>query len=264
MSEEEIGIEDASQDTLSTGTDNLSETVPTGDAETGDAATSDNGEEKKFSLDDLYHETGIKDPDELKSTLSYLDDIKGKLAGEDLETVLKQAKTLREYEERWAAEDERKKREEQTPEETIEYLEEKLKEVTSAQQTRAQREAEENKRQEAMGKYDSEVSKALDLAKDLDPIVKDFLGKTLSSNYESNTINPSDLRAVRNMVANEAKAVDAFKRDIIKQYVAGKIEMPDIAPTAPSAPAASKGPKTIKEAAAIAKQMFKEGRIFQT
>lgn len=236
---------------------------PAGDAEvdTTAAAPSDDGE-KKYTLDDLLVETGLESKDDVKSTLEYLNGIKDKLKGADLDKVLEQASKLQEYEKTWAVEDELKLRENETPDETIARLESKNEELANAEQIRLQQENQDNETRQTKESYDKEVSKVLSGVKDLDPRVQQFLTDSLSSEAEANNVNPGDLGSVRKMVANSVAAFDALKRGIIEDYVAGKTSIPDISTTTPAVPAPGKGPQSIKEAAKIAKQMLSEGKLF--
>jgi hypothetical protein len=267
MTEEAGVVDDQSQETLSTGDAGAEASTSTAESTSGDSvqtdvATTETGE-KQYTLDDLMVESGISSPEELKSTLAYLDEMKGKLKGADLDRVLEQAKTLEGYEKTWSLEEELALREKEEPAETIARLEKQNKEMLEADQNRTQAAASKAETQKSMATYDTEVGKVLDSAKDLDPRIKDFLGNSLSSSYEANTIDPTDLNSVRRMVASEVAAADAFKRSIIEDYVAGKTSIADITTTSDSTPAPPKGPQSIKEAAALAKKMFKEGRIFQ-
>jgi hypothetical protein len=185
--------------------------------------------EAASKLENLLKANDVEDVDDLVALLESGKKVHGKVADlSKIDEIIKKAQTLDQYEEYWAAE--RKKGE--TPEQTIARLQKEnqaLASKTKAEEA-AKREATES--QKAVEAYESEVKAAVNSAEGLSDSEKAFLAWSLGVGNECNEITITDKKQVKRVVNSGMKKytelVKSMKDEGVKEYLAGKREIPKV------------------------------------
>jgi len=155
--------------------------------------------------------------------------LKGKVGDVSaLEKALERSQTLDKYEKYWEEQKERQLKETETPEQRAERLEKELKDLKSKDESSKKQRDADAAAAKAIKDYESEVSSTLS---DLPKEDKAFLAEFLGVGNSCNEIDIADKKAVKKMVADARKKLEAFQQATIKAYLAGKVEVPDIGPT---------------------------------
>lgn len=187
--------------------------------------------------------------------------VKGKLQDpEMIDALIAKANKLERIEAYWKDQGERKKREEEDPEETIKRLESQLKERKSveSEERKTKELAEESKK--AVVFYESSVGSLIEdisMPKEQKVVLAEFLG----IGNVTNEIDITDKKAIKKAFQDAVKKFEDYDQFVIKQYLAGKSKVPIITKTEPVVDTEKK-PKNLKEARAAFKErmtsMFKE------
>lgn len=181
--------------------------------------------EKK--LQEIFKSNDLENLDDLIELVESGKAIKGKIGDvELLDEIIEKALTLEKYEVYWKEQEELKKKNDETPEQTIRRLEQEIekRDKTLKQVEEGSKEIKEAR--EAIKFYESEVS---DLVKGIETISKEqrpFLLEFFGVDNLSNEIDITDRKAIKSLVSNGTKKFEALKQQIIKDYVAGKEAMP--------------------------------------
>ena len=213
----------------------------------------------KLDVEEILDEYGLDSPEELKEFLASLNEMKGKIGDNDLDTLLENTKTLNQYQENWKAREEEKRRESETPEQTIARLEKEKKELQTKHITQAER-IKKSREAEAIldGFYDT-VNSTIRSNKSLPKEYRPFATKYLGIDNPINAVDISDKAAVRRIAKTSVeKDMADFEQTVIKRYLAGKVKVPNVTPTEPTPGATSetdaRNPKTLSEAKKIMMQ----------
>jgi len=182
--------------------------------------------ETEKKVQGIMEANGFESFDDLVEHIQLGKTLKGKVGDVDaLEKTLAKAATLEKYEKYWAEQKEKQLRETETPEERADRLERELKEVKGKQDADKKAKEAETAAQKAIKEYDAEVTTLLsELPKDQKAFLSEFLGV----GNPINDIDITDKKAVKKVVADGRKKLEAFQQATIKAYLAGKLEIPDI------------------------------------
>ena len=114
------------------------------------ADTDDSGKDREAAtfMQTLLDQYSVESPDQLQSFIADLSEIKDALGDEDLQDLIDNKKLMLQYHARWNAAEEAKKREGETPEDTIKRLENKLSEKDDAAKQDKKREEEKREKRE--------------------------------------------------------------------------------------------------------------------
>lgn len=211
-----------------------------GKSKSDDTSQIDKGEFEKAqksakALDGLLKDHGFDSLEDLTDALKDGKDFKGKLGDLDLDEVLEDAKTLKSYQEYWAAEDDKKKGDDEDEDDAVAKLQKEVDALKSGKddEDRRTRALQDSERiiEEFNTEVTSLVEKDEEISEDYRPFVNEFLGV----NNPANDIDISDSKAVRKMAKDGAKKFTDFikkvKEDGAKEYREGKLEIPPISPT---------------------------------
>lgn len=213
---------------------------PTGSDEPG---TKGEGNEFQSILD----ESGIS-VEQLKELVDSDKSLKDLLGDRKLEDVLEKAGKLEEYESQWKIDDEAKKREDETPEDTIARLDQQIADSNTKQNNQESASREKVEADEALSAYDTNVESVIS-SNDIPDSHKAFLKGILQSSNPAMSVDISNKADVGKMVKEMVSQLKSFNDGVIKDYTDGK---GGILPISPSAPSSSDGkgnqPKTIAEA----------------
>ena len=173
-------------------------------------------------LQKLLKANDLDDPDDLEELVSSGKMVRGKLADlNQIDELIAKAQKLDSYETYWAAEKDRKEREESDPVTRAERAERKLEETEHRRRAEegAKRQREETKA--AIGNYEKEVTsliKELGLQKEQEPFVLEMFGV----GNPSNDVDIYDKKAIKRLVTDGQKKVEAFKQSVIAEYLKEK------------------------------------------
>ncbi len=176
--------------------------------------------EKK--LNDLLKANDLDDPDDLVDLVKSGRAIKGKLTDLDrVDELITKAAKLDSYEAYWAEQKKRTDKESLDPNERAEKAERELEQERNAKKFEAaqKRQVEETKR--AIEAYESEVTsliKETGVSKQQEPFILELFGV----NNPSNDVDLTDRKAIKRLVADGVKRVEAFKQSVIAEYLAEK------------------------------------------
>lgn len=232
-------IEDTTQQTVETDTGN-DETV-SGDA--GDKGSEEKtGSEESSStsspdtenvLESLLDELDLDSVEDVKKAIRQSRELREAIGDKDVADLLEKASTLEEYQRAWALEEELKKEESETPEETAARLK---RERDEARELLNQRDTSAKERENAkklMERFDSVVANVISSDKSLPKEYHDFAKLMLGSNSPSSIVDIGNKQAVRAMAKDGTKTIMEFVHKVITDYNAGKLKLPKIGESAP-------------------------------
>lgn len=178
------------------------------------------------ALGDVLKANDLDDIEDLKILLESGKKVHGKIANlDDIDTLIAEAEELKGYKAYWKEQEELKKRSDETAEQTIERLEKEKKALETKHIQIAQ--AEDSKK--AVDRYYKSVETLVD--ETLDDLPKDqraFVLEFFGVGNPFTDIDIEDRRAVARMVKSGVKKLDAFKQQIIKDYIDGKDKIPPV------------------------------------
>lgn len=207
--------------------------------------------EKEKAIDTFMKENDFESIEELMEHVNEGRYLKGKLSGRDLDKIIQKAETLESYEEYWATEEERKRRDEELPEDTIKRLEQRLEAETKAKEELKKKQEEARAAERAVKSYEKEVHSMLKDSVDDDEA--QFVKLIYGINNPLNTIDITDMKAVKKLVEDGLKKKQAYDQKVIQKYLNGKRDIPKI----PSGSTATEPPVEIKSLK-DARKTFKE------
>jgi hypothetical protein len=173
-------------------------------------------------LQKLLKVNDLDDPDDLEELVASGKTVKGKLADlNQIDALIAKAQKLDSYEAYWASEKDRKEREESDPVTRAERAEKRLAETEHRRRMEegAKKQAQETKA--AISNYEKEVTsliKELGHPKEQEPFVLEMFGV----GNPSNDVDIYDKKAIKRLVTDGQKKVEAFKQSVIAEYLKEK------------------------------------------
>jgi hypothetical protein len=211
----------------------------------------------KIDVEEIMEEYGLDSPGDLKEFIGGLSDMKGKIGEHDLDTLIENTKILQKYQADWQLQEEERKREKETPEETIKRLEKENKEILNKSKNQNNRQKASKAAEVALSEFgdtiDTVIKSAKDLPKEYQPFVSEFMGV----DNPINEIDITDKAAIRRLTKAGIAKITAFEQAVIKRYRAGKTKIPkvkDADAAAGDTGADDRNPKTLKEAKSLLMQ----------
>lgn len=219
------------------------------------------------ALDGLLKDHGFDSIDDLTDMLRDGKDIKGKLGGLNLDEVLADAKTLKSYQEYWAAEADKKGGEDEDEDDAVARLQKEVDALKSGRADEDRRTKALQDTERIIEEFNTEVSSFVEKDEGIPETYRPFVNEFLGVNNPANDIDISDTKAVRKMAQDGAKKFTEFikkvKEDGATEYRAGKLEIPPISPTEESVATQldEKPVKNLKEARKTAVEIITK-RLF--
>jgi len=206
-----------------------------------------------FSTEEILDEFGLDSPEDLKSFIANMKDLKGKIGDQDLDELLENTKTLKTYQEQWAAAEAERLKENETPEQTIARLEREKKEVEKARKKDADRTNQSKAAKRAIQDFNETVNSVVKSAKEVPAEYRPFMSEFLGVDNPINDVDISDKAAVRRLAKEGIGKLQSFEQAVIKRYRDGKIKIPVVSATetTPGGTGVGKEPKNLKEAKKI-------------
>ena len=168
-------------------------------------------------LQKILKANDLDDPDDLDDLVKSGKTVKGKNINLDaLDEIREKAERLTKYEAYWADQKKRQERETADPNERAEKAERELDNERSQRQREiaSKRQMEETKK--AIASYEKEVQGLIDEAtipKEHQGIIQELFG----IGNASNDVDITDKKAIKKLVADGIKKVDAFKQSVIAE-----------------------------------------------
>jgi len=173
-------------------------------------------------LQKLLKDNGLDDPDDLEDLVKSGKVIKGKIKDlNSIDDLITKSAKLDSYEAYWAEQKKRAQKETEDPSERAERLEREL----DFERSQKRQEQEVKKHQEdikrSLQNYESEVRTLInevDIAKEHAPFILELFGV----NNPSNDVDITDKKAIKKLVTDGIKRVEAFKQSVIAEYLTEK------------------------------------------
>lgn len=221
--------------------------------ETGDTGSvKDDQLSSEFDVEEVMDEYGLDSPEDLKQFIADLSDMRGKIGENDLDTLIENTKTLQKYQAQWQEQEEARRREKETPEETIARLEKEKKDLISKTNKDRDRQKAAKAAEHAYDEFTDTVTSVISSAKELPKEYRPFLSKFMGVDNPINEVDITDKAKVRRLTKDGVKDLLKFEQEVIKRYRAGKTEIPKVTETEPDAGKAinpdTDNPKNLKEA----------------
>lgn len=211
-----------------------------------------------FSVEEILDEYGLDSADELKEFIADLSGMKGKIGENDLDTLIENTKTLQRYQAQWAEQEEARKKENESPEETIARLEKEKKDILAKSAKNENRQKAAKAAENALAEFSDTVSSVASSAKELPKEYRPFLTEFMGVDNPINEVDITDKAAVRRLTKDGVKKLLAFEQAVIKRYRAGKTEIPKVTDTEPAPGKTGKedtrNPKNLREAKSLIMQ----------
>jgi hypothetical protein len=201
-------------------------------------------EAQRQFVENLLVTYDLETPEQLEEFIDGMADLKGKLAGEDIDDLLDNKALMQKYQKHWAAQDAVQKKDGETPEETIKRLEGEIadKDVDAAKQRSKAQQAKEAQR--ALTAFNSTVDRTIKGLKEVPSEYREFFGLFMGVNNPINDVDLGDKGSVIDLTKKGAKRLMAFEQTVIKRYLEGKAEVPKVTTTVDTATETE--PKPIK------------------
>lgn len=225
------------------------------------------------AVDKILDELGYDSLEDLTSTHKGILELKALMGERDANAVIKDYEEYQRVKDYWAKEEERKKRADEEPEDTVKRLE---KEKQELEKTIREREKQENRQkaekqqaeeaEKALKRFEStvtsEISSTSDIPEEYVPYLKEFMGV----GSPANEIDITSKLETKNMAKSQIKRFRELEQLIIKRYKDGKTDLPPITPTdAGQAPVKAKAKvETLKQAKEIMRERLKDLPFFKT
>lgn len=228
-----------------------------------DLTDDDKISEAQDRVQDILDKFGYDSLEELEADHDSLKELQDTIGTRDANKLIEDAEYLMRVKEFWAEQDEAKKRDTETHDETIARLEREKKATEQKLKDRDKADAKkrEQKEQQAQAKkmlksFNSTVVGEIDNIKDLPKEYKPFLKTFLGVENPMNEINIGVKPEVRKTAKNLIKDFRNFEQIVIKRYLDGKIEMPKITPSPVTPVSSEKQPKNLAEARSFLRDAF--------
>lgn len=223
------------------------------DADPGAGDLQDDLLSSKVDVQEILDEFGLDSPDDLKGFVGKLSEMRGKIGDNDLDMLLENTKTLNKYQAEWQRQDEEKRREKETPEETIARLSKEKDQAVNHNKTQSDKKKASQAAKVVLEEFESTIDSVIKTAKDLPESYRPMFRKFMGIGNPINEVDITDKAALRRLTKSSMKEMQNFAQEVIKDYRAGKIKIPNVDPVVPASADAGKGkePKNLKEAKAI-------------
>ena len=197
---------------------------------------------------ELLESPGFDSIEDLNESLSSGKTLQETLGGKDLDKLLKDSAELRRIEAHWADQKEKKQREDETPEETLERREKEWAKKEKEFEKKEDRKAETAEAQKALDRFNDLTTSLIGDDSDIPDTHKDVMKLLCGVGNMMNEIDISKKPEVKKMVKANKKILSAFAQAVIDAAVKKGEKIPPISETTSAAGDKPVKAKTIKEA----------------
>jgi hypothetical protein len=203
------------------------------------------------SLRELMEKNDVDSIEDLRDLAESGKKVVGKISDvEDIDQLIEKAKKLDEWTAYYEKKAEQERRDAETPEETIARQDKENAELRKLLDQDYDAKKADAEMKSFSKTVESTVSEILnDLPESQKPFITEFFGV----NNPFAVIDIGDKRAVKKMIVEGKKKIEAFKTQVIKDYIAGKDKIPTVTKTGESS-----SPKTIRKTMATARAAMHE------
>lgn len=198
-----------------------------------DAGEFEKAKESAKALTSLLEDHGFDSKEDLIEALSSGKDLKDQLGETELKDILEKANTLDKYEQYWAAQDDKKKVEDEDTDEKVTRLEKELTSFKTSKQDEELRRSTLDESQRVLETFNTEVKGLIEKNEAIPKEYRPFVGEFLGVGNPANEVEITKLVDVRKMAKEGMKKIEDFEQAVIKRYREGKLKVPDITPTEP-------------------------------
>jgi hypothetical protein len=179
-------------------------------------------ESANAKLQKLLKDNDLDDPDDLEDLVKSGKVVRGKISDlNSIDDLIAKSARLDSYETYWAEQKKRQEKESEDPTERADRLERQLDAEKNLHRQEAAMKKQMDDTKRAIKGYESEVQsliKEVGIPKDHEPFVLELFGV----NNPSNDVDITDKKAIKKLVQDGVKRVEAFKQSIIAEYLAEK------------------------------------------
>jgi hypothetical protein len=212
----------------------------------------------QLDVEEILDEYGLDSADDLKEFIANLSAMQGKIGEHDLDALIENTKTLQKYQANWQQQDEEKRRETETPEQTIARLEKENKNLQTKNVSNANRQKAAKAAETALSDFGDTVETVISSAKALPKEYAPFVAEFMGVDNPINEVDITDKAAVRRLTKAGINKINKFEQAVIKRYRAGKIKIPKVTSTEPTPGSTGSkdaaNPKNLKEAKSLLMQ----------
>lgn len=209
-------------------------------------------------MENLLLDYGLDSPEQLKDLINEMEDMKDRLGGEDIDDLLDNKALMQKYQQHWAAEEARKKKEAETPEETIVRLEKEITERDKRDQSDKAKQERAREANRLLTDFNNTVNKTINSMKEVPKEYRGFLAAFMGVDNPVNDVDLNDKGKIVDLTKKGGKKLMEFEQAVIKRYLAGKAEVPKVKPSTETTPETEKKPvKNMNEARARLTELAK-------
>lgn len=226
-------------------------------------AVDDSGKDREAAqfMDSLMSQYSIETPEQLKDFIGEVAGIKDALGDEDIEDLIANKNLMIRYQMQWDAAEEAKKREGETPEETIKRLDTELQKEKDLKKQEAERAKAAKENDRLINSFNTFVGKEVEALK-IGDYLKPHLKKYLGVDNPIHDADISDKVTLKKLVKDAGRVFEDLEQAILKNAKVKTDDVPKMTDTdtqtAATDTAAENKPKNLaearKEATAILKQ----------
>ena len=235
---EDTPVEDGKTTPPADDLDKKDDLVTDKDFKDGQARDDDHVDESEDRIQDLLDKHGFDSYEDLEESVNSLKELEGLIGKRDAKQLVEDADYLAKVKEFWKEQDELKKQEDETYEDTAKRLAKDKKELEQKLKDRDKEEASKKARREVeknterlISSFNTTVNAEVDKAKDLPKEYKSFLKEYLGVDNPANEIDIGLKPEIRSMAREGIKKFQDLEQVIIRRYLDGKIEVPKITTT---------------------------------
>jgi len=218
-------------------------------------APSDEDKKPDQAIQSVLDEYGLDSPEDLKGFLKNLSDLNNRVGDSDIEELKKKAATLDRYQKQWEKEEERKRQEDETPEETIARKNKENRELKKQLEAQKANRDEEEENTRLLQSFNKTVTSVVKATKDLPAEDHAFLSEFLGVNNEINEVDLADKAGIKRIAKASVKKLKEHNQRVIKRYLKGKESVPKIT-TSTETPSEEPKKITRKNVKAMALERF--------
>jgi hypothetical protein len=173
-------------------------------------------------LNALLKANDLDDPDDLEDLVKSGKVVKGKLSDlNSIDEILAKSAKLDSYEAYWAAEKAKHQKATEDPSERADRLERELEGEKGRKRFEENQKRQMEQTKQAISNYEKEVQTLIGeigVPKDQSPFILELFGV----GNPSNDVDITDRKAIKKLVADGVKRLDAFKQSVIADYLKEK------------------------------------------
>jgi len=223
-----------------------------------EGALSEADQSKLSTVQSLLDEHDIGSPEELKTFVANLANLKDKIGDADLEELKANSQLLKRYQKSWQEAESKKLEENETPEETIARLKKEKGEEKEKRKADQQEREEERENKILLDSFNKRVVKSVKAQKDLPESYHGILSEFLGVGNEINDIDLNDKASINRITKAATKKIMEFEQTVINRYLKGKAKVVKMTSTTDETPPATKPVKNLNAARGIMKERLRK------